>query len=86
MPEDEKPPEPTASEPKAAYEARSGADWKKKHPKGSFWNPLTLDELIEQQGTKPMTEADFVRPDFFEDEDIDEFVRAATSARYRRDD
>lgn len=67
-------------ETKAAYRTgRRTADRRKKFPKGSFWNPLTLDELIAQQGTKPFRAKevlDKVEP-WPEDEDIEDFIRAA---------
>jgi hypothetical protein len=84
MPKDKKP-KSSIGETKAAYGARRRSpDWKKQHPKGSFWNPYTLEELVAQQGTKPLTDKDFERPDFWpEGEDVDAFIQAAKGGRYR---
>jgi hypothetical protein len=86
MPKDKKP-KSMVSESKAAYRTRRRpADWRKKFPKGSFWNPLTLDELIAQQGTKPFRAKevlDKVEP-WPEGEDIEDFIRAAKGDRYHK--
>src|SRR5262249_39564125 len=79
---------PRVGEAKATYRPRKrrSSDLKKKFPKGSFWNPLTLDELIKQQGTKPFSaqrRAELGAHPKLADEEFEAFFRAAVGESYR---
>ncbi len=43
---------------------------------GRFWSPPTLDELVQEQGTRPIVKLQDLRADFWPaEEPVDEFVQ-----------
>jgi hypothetical protein len=70
-------------ETKAPYGARRRAPRPKRAaPTWDFWNPPTLDEIIEAQGIQPLTKESFERPDFWPDDmDVEEFIALAKGER-----
>jgi hypothetical protein len=73
-------------ETKAKYRPRkrTRSDRNRKFPRGSFWNSLTLDELIKQQGTKPFDSERLARSRTkLDDEEFEAFFRAAVGDNYR---
>jgi hypothetical protein len=54
-------------------------------PSREFWHTPTFKELARSQRIKPLTREALERADFWpEDEDVEEFLKAAKGALYRK--
>lgn len=76
--------EPTLQETAPAYKAGAKRTRRRKPtaPAWDFWHPPTVEQLIKEQGVKPLTEESFKKADFWpEDQDVEEFIALAKGER-----